>query len=52
MHEFFMTKKYISVGVFSSMAIINSAQLIFKKGYKNFTKKPESKKLATELFSL
>lgn len=53
MHEFFMTKKYISVRIFSSAVVLNSAQLLFKKSYKNLAKKhPKPKKLATQLFSL
>lgn len=39
MHEFFMAKKHISVKIFPSVGIINSAQLIFKKSYKNRAEK-------------
>lgn len=50
MHEFFMTEKHISVRIFPSVGIINSAQLIFKKSYKNIAEK--LKELATCIFSL
>lgn len=56
MHEFFLTKKDVSVGVFPSV-VNNSAQLIFKNSLQEFSKKkkknhnPERKKLATQLFS-
>lgn len=40
MHEFFMAKKYISVRIFSSIVVVNSAQLIFKKGCKNLAENP------------
>lgn len=44
-----MTKKCVSVRIFSSVAVINSAQLIFKKGCKNLTKptpKPKNLQLS------
>lgn len=56
MHEFFLTKKDVSVGIFPSV-VNNSAQLIFKNSLQEFSKKkktqhnPEHKKLATQLFS-
>lgn len=34
-----MAKKHISVKIFPSVGIINSAQLIFKKSYKNRAEK-------------
>lgn len=39
MHEFFMTKKHVSVKIFPSVGIVNSAQLIFKNSYKNIAEK-------------
>lgn len=42
MHEFFMTEKHLSVRIFPSVGIVNSAQLIFKKRYKNIEKKKGS----------
>lgn len=53
MHEFFLTREDVSVGIFPSI-VNNSAQLIFKNSRKNLAKKktnPEHKKLATQLFS-
>lgn len=38
MHEFFLTKKDVSVGVFPSV-VNNSAQLIFKNSLQEFSKK-------------
>ena len=37
-----MTKKDISVRIFSAAVVVNSAQLIFNKGYKNLAKKPRT----------
>lgn len=49
MHEFFMTEKDISVRIFSSV-VINSARLIFKKGYKNLAKKPQTQETCNSAF--
>lgn len=42
MHEFFLTKKDVSVGVFPSV-VNNSAQLIFKNSLQEFSKKKKKK---------
>lgn len=36
-----MTEKHISVRIFPSVGIVNSAQLIFKKSYKNIAGKTQ-----------
>lgn len=52
MHEFFMTEKDISARIFPSVGIVNSAQLIFKKSYKNIAEKTQEIHNLVFFFSL
>lgn len=47
-----MTEKHISVRIFPSVRIVNSAQLIFKKSYKNIAEKTQEIHNLVFFFSL